>query len=350
MSSNKEDSDKKPLVLSDVDVAVRKAVLEDAIHAIEDKVHHFEAEGLRKSNFTVGVVNLAASAFIIGKWPQWYWVAYLFKAIFLVFCKVTFFWYPKKQHYYFLDFCWISNGGIFVTLVLILSNVLTIEASQIVWKIFFAIANGPLAWSVIALSNKLVFHSFDWTSTLFIHFSPMVATWGIHWFPHKAEWGDRFEGTGLCNAAEKTGDCTSSVYGGAHQELTVIALGMTWYMIWWFFFTAWMHLRGINYPKMTPAYDTVFEALKPLFVNTAVMKGKSERTQLTLYMVGHAAACLAALMWSGLCWNNMIAHTLFIIFAFTCATVQGSSWYLYAMQKASIKQVKSLMKKHEKKA
>ena len=66
-------------------------------------------------------------------------------------------------------------------LILILANYLSIEGSQTVWKIFFAIANVPLAWSVIVLSNKLVFHSFDWTSTLFIHFSPMVATWGIHW-------------------------------------------------------------------------------------------------------------------------------------------------------------------------
>ena len=53
---------------------MREEVLKDAIHAIEDKVHHFEEEGLRKTNFTIGVVNLAASSFIVGKWPQWYWV------------------------------------------------------------------------------------------------------------------------------------------------------------------------------------------------------------------------------------------------------------------------------------
>lgn len=114
-------------------------------------------------------------------------------------------------------------------------------------------------------------------------------------------------------------------------------------MCWWVLFTIWMQLRGIHYPKMNPPYATVFDALKPKFENAPGFKGKSERTQLWLYMFGHMVACLLSMLWAGLCWNNMVVHTLFIIFAFVCSVVQGSSWYLYAMQKASIKQVKALM-------
>ena len=51
--------------------------------------------------------------YILGAYPEWYWIFYLLKSLFLVFYKLLFFWYPKKQHYFFLDFCWITNGGFF---------------------------------------------------------------------------------------------------------------------------------------------------------------------------------------------------------------------------------------------
>ena len=86
---------------------IRDATLRDALKAVKGKVAHFENEGLRKTNFTIGVLNLCLSAFLIGKYPQHYWLFYMFKSIFLVVYKVLFIWYPLKQHYFFLDFCWI---------------------------------------------------------------------------------------------------------------------------------------------------------------------------------------------------------------------------------------------------
>ena len=48
---------------------------------------------------------------------------------------------------------------------------------------------------MILLRNKLVFHNFEWSSTLFIHLSPAMASAGIHWNREKVSetWGDRFE-------------------------------------------------------------------------------------------------------------------------------------------------------------
>jgi len=168
----------------------------DAILAVRGKIAHFEEEGLRKRNFSLGVMNMAFSAYLIGAFPEHYWLFYMFKSIFLVGYKVMFYWYPRKQHYFFLDFCWISNGITFFLFLCILLNVLSKANTASAFLAFFAVANGPLGWSVIMLSNKLVFHNFEWTSTLFIHFSPMVACWGIKWHLPQVEaaWGDRFDG------------------------------------------------------------------------------------------------------------------------------------------------------------
>lgn len=93
--------------LSAHDAELVDQTLKEAIKVVENKVHFFEQEGLRKTNFVLGVMNLTLSAFIVGKWPEWYWVWYLFKALFMVVYKLLFIWYPRKEHYYFLDFCWV---------------------------------------------------------------------------------------------------------------------------------------------------------------------------------------------------------------------------------------------------
>jgi len=175
-----------------------KTALDHALSVLQAKVAHFEAEGLRKTNFTIGVCNLAFTAFLVGRYPEYYWAVYIFKALFLVVYKLFFIWFPDKLHYFFLDFCWITNGGFFVMFSLILLDVCSPSVTQTFFKIFFAVANGPLALSVIFLGNKLVFHNFEWTSTLFIHFSPALAAWGIHWNRDlvTAAWGDRFEVSG----------------------------------------------------------------------------------------------------------------------------------------------------------
>jgi hypothetical protein len=326
--------------------------LSDALAALQGKVAHFESEGLRKRNFTVGVCNLALSAFVIGKWPEFYWVMYIFKAVFMVVYKVIFLWYPAKQHYFFLDFCWITNGGFFIMFILLLADICSPSVTQKFFLVFFAVANGPLAWSVIALGNKLVFHNvsssasdptrcaceqhsnppslfqFEWTSTLFIHFSPGLACWGLHW--HRdlvtAAWGSRFESTSEYSVGE------------------LFAHGWIYYAVWWCFFTIWMLTRGLHYPEK--GYATVFDALSKAhkFDQIKPFKGKSLRVQICIYMALHLLGCTFALAWSLLMWKSFWCHTIFLGLAFLKATVEGSSWYLYAIQRASIKQIKNLIK------
>lgn len=40
---------------------------------------------------------------------------------------------------------------------------------------------GPLAWSIIAFRNSLVFHSLDKNTSLFLHWFPAVVAWTQRW-------------------------------------------------------------------------------------------------------------------------------------------------------------------------
>jgi hypothetical protein len=46
----------------------------------------------------------------------------------------------------------------------------------------FAIAgSGPLAWSILAFNQALIFHSWQHVTSVFIHISPMMLTFGLRW-------------------------------------------------------------------------------------------------------------------------------------------------------------------------
>ena len=48
-------------------------------------------------------------------------------------------------------------------------------------QVTFAYGMGPLAWSIIAFRNSLVFHSLDKNTSLFLHWFPAVVAWTQRW-------------------------------------------------------------------------------------------------------------------------------------------------------------------------
>ena len=47
----------------------------------------------------------------------------------------------------------------------------------------FMVANGPLAWAVLAFNNSLIFHSLQHMVSAFIHISPMLLSYCLRWHP-----------------------------------------------------------------------------------------------------------------------------------------------------------------------
>ena len=48
-------------------------------------------------------------------------------------------------------------------------------------QVLFLVCNGPLAWSVLAFAQSLVFHSHAHMTSVFVHVSPMLLTYAIRW-------------------------------------------------------------------------------------------------------------------------------------------------------------------------
>lgn len=181
-----------------------------------------------KLTFASGVMLALISAFWLGSSPSTFYKLYTFKAIFLF--ALRFFLYKKsRMHYYLLDFCYYAN---FVLVV----QVWLFNDSCAVEKIMFAFAMGPLAWSILAFRNSMIFHSLDkvldslsacllWAlrmhsmrschalsilililrlspqmTSLFLHVFPPLVAWAIRWYPGDV---DHWNGP-------KTSECTAA--------------------------------------------------------------------------------------------------------------------------------------------
>ena len=49
------------------------------------------------------------------------------------------------------------------------------------FQVLFLVCNGPLAWSVLAFAQSLVFHSHAHMTSVFVHVSPMLLSYAIRW-------------------------------------------------------------------------------------------------------------------------------------------------------------------------
>jgi hypothetical protein len=162
----------------------------------------------------------------------------------------------QKKGWYQLDLCWVMN---FLMPVYCCSRALalyapayhplgdgatslaSLEAGGNAFAVMFALGNGPLGWSVLALGNALVFHDSLQTAVTFIHLTPILFTWCVRW--HSAAVDAAWPG--LFPVQE------------APDLLLLPALA---YLAWWLPYTAWLLLLGIRLPQR--GHDTVYEGIR----------------------------------------------------------------------------------------
>ena len=56
--------------------------------------------------------------------------------------------------------------------------------SEVVFKVLFSLANGPILFALIMWKNSLALHDFDKSLSVFLHLTPALATWCWRWFGH----------------------------------------------------------------------------------------------------------------------------------------------------------------------
>jgi hypothetical protein len=294
--------------------------------------------------FTMGVINVAGSSWLIGSFPECYWIWHLIKMAILL--GYRFYRFSEiKMQYFLLDWCYVINYlSVIYYLICVLkanipafagANTLNV-AGPILFRIAFTCVTGPLAMSILAFRNSLVFHSLDQIIILAVHWSPNLALWGMRWFPQDLE--DMFPDTFHTGCETMTKHEYSYFYDENGCEGTFIDL-WCWPVV--FYLCAWaipyalfFFVFGKSFLE-EGGYATMFTDMKKKDWFSAILTKipGGEEVEPLKYMAIHATACIMAFFLGPLMWHSFTFHTIYLITLFTLAARNGAGWYFRVFPK-----------------
>ena len=294
-----------------------------AMHAAMEVVHR---DQLPISAFVFGVSSVLLKMFLVGTYPR-VLAVYFFIEFPLLLAIVVRAWRRRRMLLYLAEFCWVANGFGWVSVALELAH--TAGALDLSFagatriklaRAFFAIANGPLALSIVMNKNVLVFQDVVRTSGLFIHFSPALASWALRWYDAGPLWA-------LDHAAP----------GGASLLTELYINPLCAYGAWWAIYAAWLIAVGHRLPGDGPAqwgrssFADVREAV--IMKRCGCLAARGGRGQAVAYLLLHGAAVSLGLALPLVLYQSFALHTLYIGGLLLAALTNGARYYRYAFGK-----------------
>uniref|UniRef100_A0A0G4GKU4 Glycerophosphocholine acyltransferase 1 n=1 Tax=Chromera velia CCMP2878 TaxID=1169474 RepID=A0A0G4GKU4_9ALVE len=374
--------ERRPSLLQHLSNAEKQG-LQKALKAVEEESERLAAKGLSAKAFTLGVVNVVFVAYMMGSRPEHFWFVYVIESIFFIGLR-TIRMCKSKHQLYLLDLCWVTNiSGIVLFIILLgkslrpslsLPAIAVLEQPEtlwFVWRALFSFATGPLAWSVLAQFNALVFHDIDQSASLLIHMMPILVSYTMRWqLPAVRQSWPAFV------AADKSTQAALDLNEQSVQsldQLQPLDLGgmvaslddlylpfLSVYFAWWLPYTIWLVVfDGANKAKRA-GLDTIFDyTLRTNGAAVAILKkteqmlcccfkqsGPKEmtRTKAFLYQIWHFMMVTFSAFTAPLCWTYKWFHGSFAVLLFTFAVFNGGSRYVWYVLKTYRKVVRDLLR------
>ena len=121
---------------------------------------------LDKFSFTLGVLVITFTEYIIMRHPTWFSMYYNLLMTFLF--VLRFFQYRDvKFQFFMIDFCYLVNISCMVQTTFFPDNLVWFTAN-------FGASMGPLCSAIVVWRNSLVFHCLDKLTSFFLHAFPAL--------------------------------------------------------------------------------------------------------------------------------------------------------------------------------
>jgi hypothetical protein len=268
------------------------------------------------------------------------WIYHSIK-IFLVLAERVYAFGAKKKEYFLLDYCYTINYWSILYYIICVSKAVPEESANVLGPIFFRIgftaATGPLAMSILAFRNSLVFHSLDQTGILAVHWSPSMALWGMRWFPAQLE--NAFPNTfhiGCTESDEYTLFYDSQNCPGTFVDLWCWPV-VHYIVLWSIPYALFVFVIGKGYLE-EGGYHTVYSEMKDKSPMKDLIAKIPFGTPELKYMMIHGTAVCFAFFLGVLFWHSFILHTMYLLVLFTVMTRNGASYYFMVFPKLLAKE------------
>jgi hypothetical protein len=175
------------------------------------------------------------------------------------------------------------------------------------------ISNGPLAWSVLAFNQALVFHKWQNMTSVFIHVSPMMFSWGLRWFSAEHDFA-------ICM------DPPQCVQGLSSTSLLWDALAR--FYVWWIvLYYVWLFIINGEYIE-SRGFKTLYDRVSTKQLRFLFQRmDTSDLVKKAFYMFLHLVFGTVTMLLASVFWFNKEAHLTFIIVMCTASAWNASSHY-----------------------
>jgi hypothetical protein len=191
---------------------------------------------------------------------------------------------------------------------------------------------GPLALSIAAFRNSLVFHATDQITILAVHFAPNCAIWGMRWWPDELQ--RTFPGVFEleCSGSQLgrifSGDNCPASFGQLYglPIFLYVVLWATPYYLFFFVFAKSALKQG--------GYYTMYEDMVKTNINIqkVVNLGGSSWGEIK-YMSFHGVLCYLAFLMGPLLWHSFPLHTVYMLALLCVSTYNGGTYYFRVFAK-----------------
>lgn len=255
--------------------------------------------------FTLSVVNVGITCYVLGTSPGKFYIWHSIKAVTLITAR----WLDFKQkgdHYLLYDFCYWAN-------LLTLIYIWVFPTRHVLFQIIFMVSNGPLAWSVLAFNQALVFHKWQNMTSVFIHVSPMMLSWGLRWFSSEHDFSICVDPP-LCVADL---DVTS---------LLTAAL-MRFYLWWIVLYYVWLFVINGEYIK-SRGFNTLYDRVSTKQLRFLFQRMNApDLAKKAFYMLLHLVFGVLTMLLASIFWFYREAHLTFILVMCTASAWNASAHY-----------------------
>ena len=288
---------------------------ENSIRSLTETSHTFSSPSQRlkdKICFTVGVLNVGITCFLVGSSPTNFFYWHTPKAIILISMRwISFMNEKPARHYLLYDFCYWTN---FAALLYIW----VMPHSATMFQIVFLASNGPLAWSILAFNQSLIFHSWQHITSVFIHVSPMMLTYGLRW-----NQDPRFS---ICDAPPACEDVSAaSLFWNALSR----------FYIWWIvLYYVWIFIVLGSYIERR-GFQTLYDRVSTSGPLSGLLRRLTAHhlVKKAVYISMHLVFGSATMLLATVFWRSRAAHVAFLIAICTASAWNASSHYFEVFSK-----------------
>jgi Protein of unknown function (DUF2838) len=300
-------------------------------------------------NATMGVLNMIGTVIIAVRFPAYYWIWHLFRTFLYVPAR---FYRFRRQRWelYLLDWCYVvtylSTICTILALVRVTFNVATplVRYNRELILSGFAMASGPLSWSVFVFRNSVVFHDIDHSTSVFIHLSPALLFWCFRWGSGQPSiLATTFPGMfSVCSSADEyfaANECFQSLSGmvwctacSAPLSAFLIPPALLYLCVWSvpYYLVVLVFLR--DWCERTNR-DTLYSYLRQAqprllswFETLADPVVGKRNAGAFGYMVLHFVSMVGFCSTSYILWHSFLLHTIFLATVFAVAVHNGSTY------------------------